>query len=213
MGQKYKGVSISASRKNEGWFWILHHQIMPQTSYSSFDDTPLREDPIDYLGSPREEPRRSRSQLILAKIRRAITILGSPSMRLENKGTVARDHLANERTFLAWLRTSLAFVSLGIGFTQLFRLEEKGSSVIMGNAYYPLSREHSSLEAWSKPLGIAFVSLGILTLFNSISRFFKVQRMLVHNYYPAARFSILLIVVVLAVIICISLSAMSKSLN
>ncbi|KAJ8292710.1 hypothetical protein OF846_003985 [Rhodotorula toruloides] len=41
---------------------------------------------------------------------------------LENKGAVARDHLAGERTFLAWLRTSLALASIGIAITQLFRL-------------------------------------------------------------------------------------------
>ena len=44
------------------------------------------------------------------------------SVTLENKGAVARDHLALERTFLAWLRTSLAFASIGIAVTQLFRL-------------------------------------------------------------------------------------------
>lgn len=44
------------------------------------------------------------------------------SISLENKGSVARDHLALERTFLAWLRTSLAFASIGIAVTQLFRL-------------------------------------------------------------------------------------------
>ncbi|KAF2865520.1 hypothetical protein BDV95DRAFT_632343 [Massariosphaeria phaeospora] len=36
------------------------------------------------------------------------------SVELENKGSVARDHLALERTFLAWLRTSLSFASIGI---------------------------------------------------------------------------------------------------
>ncbi|RDL34543.1 uncharacterized protein BP5553_07671 [Venustampulla echinocandica] len=41
------------------------------------------------------------------------------SIELENKGSVARDHLALERTFLAWLRTSLAFASIGIAITQL----------------------------------------------------------------------------------------------
>lgn len=44
------------------------------------------------------------------------------SIELENKGSVARDHLALERTFLAWLRTSLSFASIGIAVTQLFRL-------------------------------------------------------------------------------------------
>lgn len=52
------------------------------------------------------------------------------SLPLENKGAVARDHLANERTFLAWLRTSLAFASIGVAVTQFFRLQ---SSINMQN--------------------------------------------------------------------------------
>lgn len=45
------------------------------------------------------------------------------AVQLANKGAVARDHLANERTFLAWLRTSLAFASIGVAITQFFRLQ------------------------------------------------------------------------------------------
>ncbi|MBW0501529.1 hypothetical protein O181_041244 [Austropuccinia psidii MF-1] len=50
------------------------------------------------------------------------SLLLLPVVHLENKSSVARDHLANERTYLAWLRTSLALSASGIAATQLFRL-------------------------------------------------------------------------------------------
>jgi hypothetical protein len=39
----------------------------------------------------------------------------TPALTLQNQGSVARDHLASERTFLAYVRTSLAIASTGIG--------------------------------------------------------------------------------------------------
>ena len=38
-----------------------------------------------------------------------------PCLLLENSGSVARDHLASERTYLAYVRTSLALASAGVG--------------------------------------------------------------------------------------------------
>lgn len=38
-----------------------------------------------------------------------------PIATLVNTGSVARDHLASERTFLAYVRTSLAIASMGVG--------------------------------------------------------------------------------------------------
>jgi len=42
-------------------------------------------------------------------------------LRLENSGSVARDHLASERTFLAYMRTSLTIVSTGVGESPYIR--------------------------------------------------------------------------------------------
>ncbi|KAJ1335701.1 putative membrane protein [Microdochium nivale] len=41
----------------------------------------------------------------------------------QNIGSVARDHLASERTFLAWIRTGLGFVALGIAIERVSRLD------------------------------------------------------------------------------------------
>lgn len=41
----------------------------------------------------------------------------------KNTGSVARDHLASERTFLAWIRTGLGFVALGIAIERFSQLD------------------------------------------------------------------------------------------
>jgi uncharacterized membrane protein YidH (DUF202 family) len=42
---------------------------------------------------------------------------------IANTGSVARDHLANERTFLSWTRTGLGFVALGVALAKLDAIE------------------------------------------------------------------------------------------
>lgn len=50
-------------------------------------------------------------------------LLLSPTF-LENTGSVARDHLANERTWLAYIRTSITISGTGIGSSPKFSLLE-----------------------------------------------------------------------------------------
>ncbi|KAI5948890.1 hypothetical protein KGF57_005083 [Candida theae] len=131
-------------------------------------------------------------------------LLDYKSITLENKGSVARDHMANERTFLAWLRTSLAFITIGIGVTQLFRLEKQGTKVHTTDRILDLSLDHKSddLKRYGKPLGSIFIVLGILTLIMGFRRYFHVQRLLTKSYYPAARLGIgILLFLILSVVL------------
>ncbi|KAG5420669.1 hypothetical protein I9W82_002550 [Candida metapsilosis] len=135
-------------------------------------------------------------------------LLDYKSLTLENKGSVARDHMANERTFLAWLRTSLAFITIGIGVTQLFRLEKPGTRVRTTDRILDLSLDDKSddLKRFGKPLGSIFIILGILTLMMGFRRYFHVQRLLTKSYYPAARLGVGILLFLILSIVLVTLA-------
>jgi Domain of unknown function (DUF202) len=95
---------------------------------------------------------------------------------LENKQSVARDHLgilnlhvyeliiANERTYLAWLRTSLSFASIGVAVTQLFRLS---TTIQPGNP----PKGFAELRRLGRPLGATFIGIAVLVLVLGVHRF------------------------------------------
>ncbi|KKA26752.1 hypothetical protein TD95_000863 [Thielaviopsis punctulata] len=108
---------------------------------------------------------------------------------LENKGSVARDHLAIERTFLAWLRTSLAFASIGIAITQLFRLNTSLRDNSSGLPDERLSR----LRHIGKPLGATFLGLSIVILLLGYQRYTMTTAWVIQGKFPASRTTILLV--------------------
>lgn len=98
-------------------------------------------------------------------------------LQLENRGSLARDHLANERTYLAWLRTSMTFTSIGVAVAQLFRIPSR-------------TYDSGFLHKVSLTLGEVFVSGAILMTIIGVYRYYRVQTMLQKDLFPAPRISI-----------------------
>ncbi|KAI8885831.1 hypothetical protein K501DRAFT_179070 [Backusella circina FSU 941] len=93
----------------------------------------------------------------------------SLSVFLDNKGSTARDHLANERTFLAWIRTSLSLTTSGIATIQIFDI---------------LDDSHQKV---GKILGLLFVITSLLFVLFANVRYFHIQTSLQSGSFPASR--------------------------
>lgn len=110
------------------------------------------------------------------------------------KDSLIRDHLANERTFLAWIRTGLAM--LGFGFLVAKLRLELGSGV-------------GSSSVRASTLGILFASAGMVTIGLALWRYFVVMKMIESGAfrplgYRLLLFALLLIVIGVAIILNLS---------
>ena len=85
-----------------------------------------------------------------------------PTLRLvlQNKASVARDHLASERTFLAYVRTSLGLASAGVALVQLFTMAD----LISRSTGVPLPAVNQKLQKFVIPLGLTALAMALIVL-------------------------------------------------
>ena len=106
----------------------------------------------------------------------------------------ASDHLANERTFLAWIRTSVGIMAFGFVVVK-FSLFVKQISVILGKADVAPSKGYSGV------VGIVLVGVGTITAVLSYMRYKISVRQLDEGGY---KHSSLLITILTAFIFLVS---------
>jgi len=98
-----------------------------------------------------------------------------------------------ERTFLAWLRTSLSFASIGVAITQLFRLNTTINTSPSSAPSSSSSTPEATLRHVGKPLGATFIAISIIVLLVGYHRYFESQHWIIKGKFPASRGSIMFV--------------------
>ncbi len=89
------------------------------------------------------------------------------------------DHLANERTFLAWIRTSIALMGFGFVIVK-FALFIREISFALGE------NEMVSGKGYSAVIGIVMVALGAMMATLAYVRYRHIEKQLNQNaYFPS----------------------------
>jgi len=101
------------------------------------------------------------------------------------------DHLANERTFLAWIRTSIALMGFGFVIVK-FALFIRQVSIALGDKISTPPKGYSAI------IGVAMVAMGAIMATLAYLRYRNIEKQLNdNNYFPSKLLSLLLTIAIL----------------
>ena len=104
-------------------------------------------------------------------------ILEKPQKSRGRSSDKVRDHLANERTYLAWMRSAIALMGFGVLIVRLRILR-------------PPIAPHPPGTGWQ--LGLVFSLVGLITVLLSTQHYFAVRRDIDEDTYePGDRWVVL----------------------
>ncbi|HDS07595.1 MAG TPA: DUF202 domain-containing protein [Bacteroides sp.] len=87
----------------------------------------------------------------------------------------SREHLANERTFLAWIRTSIGLMGFGFVIVK-FALFIKQLTGLLDTDDIPA-------KAYSSIVGVVMVGLGVIIAILALFQFKRNQKQLLQEFY------------------------------
>lgn len=112
----------------------------------------------------------------------------------------ARDHMANERTFLAWIRTSIGIMAFGF-VVEKFALFIKQIALLLGKSHSQgLPDSSHSLQGYSSVFGVFLVALGVLICLLAFIKYKHVEKQIEGDaYQPSILLNIMLTLSVLLI--------------
>ncbi len=106
-------------------------------------------------------------------------------------------HMANERTFLAWIRTSIGIMAFGF-VVEKFALFMKQMSILLGKS--TIENTIPPSHGYSAMIGIFLVGMGTLLVLFAFVRYKNVEKQIDSDTFrPSSILDILLTILVLAV--------------
>ena len=110
-----------------------------------------------------------------------------------------RVHMANERTFLSWIRTSVGIMAFGF-VVEKFAVFIREVSFFLKQSGLPSTQISVSSHGYSSIFGIMLIALGAFMGFLAFIRYKKVEKQIDEDtYYPSLILDMLLAVSILVI--------------
>jgi inner membrane protein YidH len=98
------------------------------------------------------------------------------------------DHLANERTFLAWIRTNLGIMAFGFVVERFsFFIQQIEGSLGKSELSEP-NFTHSTMQGYSSVFGISLIAIGAILCIFAFLKFKKTEKQINDDAYQSSRF-------------------------